>query len=418
MALIDSINVNGTQYELSSSDFIKSNVSYNHITVDTDTMVTGKLKSDGTVDSNASYKTSDFIEWTADPLYRAATKESNNNYTTACYDESQTFLGMATLVDENNALPDKDGTVFYYVEFSLEAGTKYIRTSAYMDVSALYLSEDELPENFDIDGTYITVDRGPEIATAMGIPNLDFISRFAGKKMIVAGDSITEKNTTSSKVWHEWIAEWLGLTVYNDGKGGTGFAKGYTTRHSTIYRVENLWSSLYPADPDIILVMGNMNDGTAGGAGYAETYPEIVYGYAPPVGQLSDPGTTFSEHGIMRRLLTDLTNKYPTAKIGIISSTPRDYPITSQWPDNPNTYGYGWYHDYVEAQKEVCADFGIPFLDIYHQNPVLRPYNQTNAQTYYWDGEASSPTNAVHPNEAGHLEGIARPVYEWMLGWI
>lgn len=418
MGLIESINVNGTQYNLSSSDFIKLNVVYDHISVDTDAMVTGQLKDDGTVDNNTNYKTSDFIAWTADPLYRAATKESANIFKTACYDVNQEFLGIATVVSQEPNRTDKDGALYYYVEVSLAEGTQYIRTSAYKDVSALYLSEDALPNGFDINATEITVDRGSEIATAMGIPNLDFISRFAGKKMIVAGDSITEKNQTSSKVWHEWLAEWLGLTVYNDGQGGTGFAKNYTNRHSTIYRVENLWSSLYPADPDIILVMGNMNDGTAGGGGYVETYPEIVYGYAPPVGQFSDSGTTFSEHGIMRRLLTDLTTQYPTAKIGIISSTPRDYPTTSQWPDNPNTYGYGWYHDYVVAQKEVCADMCIPFLDIYHNNPVLRPYNQTNAQTYYWDGQASTPTNAVHPNEAGHLEGIARPVYEWMLGWI
>lgn len=418
MALIESINVNGTLYELSSNDYIHTSTDYPHISVDISTMVPGRLTNTGSISEDSRYKTTDFIAWANGSLYRAATKESNNVFDTACYDENQSFLGLATADTQITSLLDKDGTVFYYVEFSLEAGTKYIRTSAYMDVSAIYLSETALPEGFDIDATSITVDRGPEIATAMGIPNLDFINRFAGKKMIVAGDSITEKNQTSSKVWHEWIAEWLGLTVYNDGQGGTGFAKDYIGRHSTIYRVENLWDSLYPADPDIILVMGNMNDGTAGGSGYVETYPEITYGYAPPVGQLSDPGTTFSEHGIMRRLLTDLTNKYPTAKIGIISSTPRDYPITSQWPDNPNTYGYGWYHDYVEAQKEVCADMCIPFLDIYHQNPVLRPYNQTNAQTYYWDGEASTPTNAVHPNEAGHLEGIARPVYEWMLGWI
>ena len=418
MALIDSTNINGVLYDLISNDYIHTNTDYPHISVDVSTCDYGSIKGDGSTNSDSRYKHTDYISWEQGTLYRASSYAATNLYTTACYDENYDFIAMASVNSETGNYYDNNGQRFYYVDMTPAAGTKFIRTAFHADVTTVYITDVALPDGFDIDATSITVDRGPEIAAAMGIPNLDFISRFAGKKMIVAGDSITEKNQTSSKVWHEWLAEWLGLTVYNDGKGGTGFAKGYTTRHSTIYRVENLWSSLYPADPDIILVMGNMNDGTAGGAGYAETYPEIVYGYAPPVGQLSDPGTTFSEHGIMRRLLTDLTNKYPTAKIGIISSTPRDYPITSQWPDNPNTYGYGWYHDYVEAQKEVCADMCIPFLDIYHQNPVLRPYNQTNAQTYYWDGEASSPTNAVHPNEAGHLEGIARPVYEWMLGWI
>ena len=398
--------------------YIETNIKYR--TVDIGQLSSGILNDNGTVSSNSNYKTSDYINIASETIYRAASFVSANLYKTACYDSQKSFLGLATLVAYNNDLRDKNNNRYYYCNFSLQSGTAFIRTCAYVDVTTIYISLDALENYFDINETYITVDRGEEIATAMGIPNLDFISRFSGKKMIAAGDSIVEKNSTASKNWVDWIKEWLGLTIYNDGQGGTGFAKNYYQRGSTIYRIENMWSSLYPTDPDIILVMGNQNDGTAGGGGYVDTYPEITYGYAPPIGTIADTGSTFSEHGIMRRLLTDLVTAYPKAKIGIISSTPRDNDITSQFPTNPKSYGLGWYHEYVEAQKEVCNDFGIPFLDLYHQNPVLRPYIVGNVAEYYADGSAETgeATGAVHPNNKGHLEGIARPVYEWMLGWM
>lgn len=253
----------------------------------------------------------------------------------------------------------------------------------------------------------------------------DEASRFDGMTMIVAGDSITEANDTSNKKpWHTHLANWLGLTVYNDGQGGTGFAKNYYDRGCTIYRVENNWESLYPADPDIILVMGNMNDGTGGGGGYAQIYPDDYDGNGtpPPVGTPEDAGTVYSQYGIVRRLLESLIERYPLAKIGMISSTPRDYEV-SFWPDKPDCHGNnGWYEDYIEAQRYVCADLNIPFLDVYHSN-VLRPWNVDNVEHFYADGdsatkESTGHTGATHPNYSGHLEGIARPVLQWMLKWM
>ena len=254
----------------------------------------------------------------------------------------------------------------------------------------------------------------------------DVIGRFNGKTMIVAGDSITEANQTcDNKPWHSHLANWLGLTVYNDGQGGTGFAKNYYDRGCTIWRVENKWETLYPADPHIILVMGNMNDGAGNGGGYAQLYPDDYDGNGtpPPVGTSADDSSVYSQYGIVRRLLESLIERYPLAKIGMISSTPRDTDVPF-WPEKPSCHGKnGWYEDYIEAQKYVCEDMNIPFLDLYHSNPVLRPWNADNMAAYYWDGTdpeltQDGFTGAVHPNDQGHLEGIARPVLAWMLGWM
>ena len=268
---------------------------------------------------------------------------------------------------------------------------------------------------YDIFGNPITV-------SGSGGVSLDEISRFQGKTMIVAGDSIVEANDTCNKLpWHSHLASWLGLTVHNDGQGGTGFAKNYYNRGCTIWRVDNKWPELYPANPDIILIMGNMNDGTGNGGGYGQLYPDDYDGNGtpPPVGAPGDDSTVYSQYGIVRRLLERVIERYPLAKIGMISSTPRDTDI-SFWPDKPQSHGHGWYEDYIEAQKYVCDDLNIPFLDLYHQNPVLRPWNPANVAAYYADGseETGEATGAVHPNYEGHLEGIARPVLQWMLGWM
>ena len=421
MAIYD-VNGNVISGGSSGDDFFSRQNVYNPIDFgDIDSLPSGVVNIDnGTITSNSNYKHTDYVAVTGTKLYRLSQHCSYNNYYTACYNSSKTFIAGATLSSYNYDYYDTSGKRFMYCNFTLPENTAYIRTTFYKTVNEAYLLTTPMPNPFNINAYVITTTEEDKLLAALDIPNLDVINRFKGKKLIVAGDSIVEKNTTSSKVWSEWLADWLGVKVYNDGQGGTGFAKDYYQRGSTIYRIENNWASLYPAEPDIILVMGNQNDGTGGGGGYAATYPSAS-GYSKmPLGTSSDTASTFSEYGAMRRLLEDLTTSYPKAKIGIISSTPRDNNLTSLWPDKPKSYGLGWYDDYVTAQKHVCADFGIPFLDLYHQNPVLRPYINGNVSEYYWDGssaEVGEPTGAVHPNEKGHLEGIARPVYEWMLGW-
>ena len=426
MSTIDSLILNGDAYAIGSpvsgDSLFETSPVYNLILSSVNGFVEGNLDTtSGQLNNDTRYKTSPYVAVSDNltTLYRVSKHSDGSHYRTCCYNSSKTYLSEATLTSYNYEYYNSDGVRYDYFKFTLPEGTKYVRTAATTAQSSLYLSENNIPNGFDIDAITVSTEYQGEILSSLGVPNIETYNRYKGKKMIVAGDSITESNSTNNnKPWHTWLAKWLGLTVYNDGKGGTGFAKNYMSQGSTIYRIENNWASLYPSAPDIILVMGNQNDGTGEGGGYSDTYPSAVGLSKPPVGSFSDPSTTCSEYGIMRRLLEDLTTAYPKAKIGIISSTPRDLNMTDKWPSNPKSYGMGWYHDYVVAQKEVCADFGVPFLDIYHQNPVLRPYNGTNAVEFYWDGTTNTPTGAVHPNEKGHLEGIARPVYEWMLEWI
>lgn len=388
------------------------------------TMESGLIYSAGNLAASDAYiRTADYVavEDGAEVLYLAYSGNISTMSRIICYDAAKTVLGEAT----RTPYAERNGYVCQ--TFAMAEGTAYIKACFAVAVTAHWASYAPIDEPDNVGALYFSCRDGykDKLLSALSIPNQDALNRFNGKTMIVAGDSITEANQTCNNYpWSAYLAKWLGLTVYNDGQGGTGFAKGYYDRGCTILRVETKWADLYPADPDVILVMGNMNDGTGSGAGYGEIYGDQYDGLGKPpqLGTPEDDGTVFSQYGIVRRLLESLIERYPLAKIGMISSTPRDYEV-SHWSDKPLCHGKnGWYEDYITAQKYVCEDLNVPFLDLYHNN-VLRPWNADNVAAFYWDGTdpeltQDGFTGATHPNEIGHLEGIARPVLQWMLGWM
>ena len=382
----------------------------------------GNLESGGGINGHSAYK---YIKDYLDLPDGTARVYLINVVGMTCYDSGKIVL--PDIVRESYDYNHTDGVTSgqFYAVYSLPAGAKYIRVSAKVEDTML-VSLDPLPNVYDPQSTDFICREGyaDRIWEAMGIPNLEAISRFRGKTMIVGGDSIVENNqTTEYNPWPAQLARLLGMTVYNDGQGGTGFAKHYDVRVCTVLRVETKWADLYPADPDIILIQGNMNDGTGslGGGGYTGLNPQWTF-QCLPLGEKTDDSTAGTQYGVVRRLLESLIERYPTARIGMISSTPRDLNSPVLHPDNPKTYGHGWYEDYLEAMRYVCEDMNIPFLDLYHNN-VLRPWNADNVREFYWDGTDESLTlngytGAVHPNAKGHLEGIVRPVLQWMLSWI
>lgn len=388
--------------------------------IDCGEMIEGVIYSDGSFGGGTGYvSTADYVPIKeADKIYFVCNSEGLPRV--ICYDENKAYIAEGTKTTSYKNM--SDGTVCAYGEIAIPEGTKYIKAS-FKAASEHYLSYNAIPVPYDIDQTDFTCREGyaERIWEAMGIPSLEAIGRFRGKTMIVGGDSIVENNqTTENNPWASQLAEILGMTIYNDGHGGTGFAKNYVDNNSTIVQIEK-WADVYTANPDVILIMGNMNDGTGGSFSY--TYPDDYDGNGtpPPVGTPDDDSTVFSQYGIVRRLLERLIALYPTTKIGIISSTPRDLDVR-YWPDKPKSYGHGWYEDYLDAMKYVCEDMNIPFLDLYHNN-VLRPWNISNVAKFYWDGSEETLaekgyTGAVHPNAQGHLEGILRPVLWWMCQWM
>ena len=384
------------------------------------TLESGLIKNDGSNAANASYRrTQGYVGATAGTLYAV----TYGGYFTrlVCYKSDKTFLAEASTDSYSASWTDWQGTTCNHRVYTIPANTAYVRFTYPTSVSdTIYLSKNDLPMGFNPTATDFSVvgDYPSKIWNGLGIPYLGNISKFKGKTIICAGDSIVEANTTNNNnPWCKMVADALGMTLYNDGQGGTGWAKNYYQRGCTVYRIENNWSSLYPANPDVILVMGNMNDGTGGGAGYSQLNPDWAGTLYMPVGTKDDASTTLSCHSITRRLVEDLITRYPKAKIGIVSSTPRSY--TNSYFTDSQSYGHGWFEGYIEAHKYWCEEYNIPYLDLYHENPCLRPWVNGNATEYFYDAtEVDGYTTGVHPNELGHLCGIAYPVIQWMLGWM
>ena len=235
-------------------------------------------------------------------------------------------------------------------------------------------------------------------------------SIFRDKVVIATGDSITENNTRNdNKSWCMYLPEYLGVKVYNDGKSGTGLVKNMQSYHSLLYRVERLWDTAYAGvTPDLVLFMGNMNDGT--GTGETSGLNDLgISGWSGSgvlaVGTPSDDINTQSVYGCAKRVLEDIITKYPSAQIGWILSTPRSQTI-SYWTGKENCYGHGWFEDYITASKYQCEQYNVPVLDLYHESG-FRPTNQTNMDTYMDDG-------STHPNTAGLKKYMVDPIVRWI----
>lgn len=232
---------------------------------------------------------------------------------------------------------------------------------------------------------------------------------FRNKKLFVSGDSITEKNSRASLNWHDYLKEWMGLnSVTNDGKSGTGLVKGYSSFKGLIYRLED-WDTNYDVQNcDMILYMGNMNDGTSGPTGQASWKGQRTDSYAT----LTDAAESL--YAALNYTITQIITKYPNKPFGWIISTPRSQVGTQGacWGTYDDSGNRMWFDEWVDIIKEVCHKYNVPVLDLYHESNVLRPWNSTNNATYF--SCAASPNgDGIHPNAIGQ-EVMASIIYEWM----
>lgn len=250
---------------------------------------------------------------------------------------------------------------------------------------------------------------------------------FAGKRLLVSGDSITEKNFRTELNWHDYLKDWLGLAeVKNEAISGTGLVKvitsssgGYPTNGTgIIYRIAN-WNSRYNlANMDMVLFMGNMNDGTSGFTGS----PSWIGSRTDDYSTLANAGKSL--YAALNYTLNYLVTNYPNLQIGWILSTPRNQGesgsafSSTQIPCHGTYDSSGnqcWFDRWAEVIKEVCGNYDVPVLDLYHDCGPLRPWIPLNRQTYF--SCSSSPQgDGVHPNTEGHRIMAAR-IYEWLFDY-
>lgn len=216
-------------------------------------------------------------------------------------------------------------------------------------------------------------------------------SRFKGKTLLFQGDSLCGGDDYSysftAKTHVDYLTERVGFErIYNLSKSNTGF-KANIPYINTL----NSWNSANPTIiPDVILVFGNMND--------AQDAVNLQ------LGTVEDASGTDTVYGLMRQYIERLMELYPTAKIGFITSPPRLRSYTAG-----KCHGHDFYENWIEAQRYICEEYSIPFLDLYH-NSILRPYLPENLNRFFPDD-----ATGVHFNEEGHLV-ISWQEYEWLKG--
>ena len=204
---------------------------------------------------------------------------------------------------------------------------------------------------------------------------------WTGKKWACVGDSLTESYRRASKLYHDYISEATGISAYNMGHSGCGYAMvgGYGKNFIGI-------AGEIPNDADVITVFGSGNDMSAG----------------LDIGTITDTGNT-TLCGCINQTLDVIFNNYPLVPLGVITPTPWMYTE----PSDTNT-GATKMQSYVGAIVQICARRGIPCLDLYHCSN-LHPSNATFRTLAYSkdDGEGT------HPDEKGHA--IIAPRFEAFL---
>lgn len=214
-------------------------------------------------------------------------------------------------------------------------------------------------------------------ATLYGVPTY-----FAGKKILVTGDSITDVvgNYANGHPWWQNLQDWLGLAqVYNDGKSSTGLL-----RNTGIYDRVDTWNTTYGTDFDAIIIMGNMND----------IYKDETLSTFS-LGEWGDT-TINTQYGAVKLTIEKIQAHYPYTPILWVTSGPRThYGRYSVNPVNPGHGREAEFEAYVNAIIEVCGHYNVPVCDMYH-NSLLRPWIKQNNALFF------QKSDGVHPNQVGH----------------
>lgn len=296
----------------------------------------------------------------------------------AYYTKGETDDAIAEAVG-NIEIPETDLSAYYTKSETDDAIAEAVDNieAPNIDLSA-YAKSADVAANYQPRGNYLTSSLS-----------------FAGKTLLVTGDSITEANFRSDINWHDFLKKWYNLAeVKNDGYSGSGLVKN----NGIVYRIDT-WDSKY-GDFDMILIMGNMNDGTTGVTGRPEWLGTFE--------DQEDSKKDASLYGALHYTLRTLTTRYPSTPIGWIISQPR-----SQVGDQGKCWGTdGWFEKWTVAIKEVCGHYSIPVLDLYHESNVLRPWIPENNKKYF-SCSFSPDGDGIHPNGLGQ-EVMAKKIYGWM----
>ena len=216
---------------------------------------------------------------------------------------------------------------------------------------------------------------------------------WAGKKMVVMGDSITavSYHNGDSPAWYQTLAEEIGIgTAY--GSGVSGSAISTTSYYGTNYQPMVLRYEKLPSDGDLYIVFGGTND----------------YTLSTPLGTINDV-TDVSFYGALDVLINGLKNKVPEATI--VFMTPlnrygygqtRVKKIKLITPYTMNDEGHNLF-DYRKAIIDKCTQHSIPVIDIFTFPEFNFSQGQDGVSTFNSSATYAHPwtNDGLHPNHLG-----------------
>ena len=326
---------------------------------DYNSLSVGRLQNDGTLSSDASYFTTDFILIDNSQIGMYVVGQLTNN--TILYHSVRFYKNDKTMIDSADG-GGQMGTSTTAIKIPSEA--RYVRLS-------FYLKEGQYPfVGINETGTAFT-----SITKYVYRLNPSFCYRYywyKNKKITFYGDSITAKGN-----WQNYINEYFELKEWvNCGVGGSTVANvdanlDYDSNPNKPMCTDERIATI-PLDSDVIVFFGGAND----------------WGAKVPIGTIKDGETTFK--GAYMITLKKLQERCPNAII--MAMTPingrlnnagvaQDYPMELS---NGETV-----RDYSQAIIDVCNLYAIPCIDL---NADCR-INTLNAPNYLED--------TIHQNSKG-----------------
>lgn len=216
---------------------------------------------------------------------------------------------------------------------------------------------------------------------------------WAGKKMVVIGDSITAgSHHGDSPIWYQALATEIGIeNVY--GSGVSGSAISTTSYYGTDYQPMVVRYEKLPADGDLYIVFGGTND----------------YTLSTPLGTMNDV-TDVSFYGALDVMINGLKKKAPDATI--VFMTPinrygygqtRVGKIKLITPYTKNDEGHDLY-DYRKAIMDKCEQYSVPVIDVFLFPEFDFSQGQDGVSTFNSSATNAHPwtNDGLHPNHLGH----------------
>ena len=320
----------------------------------------------------------------------------------AFYDENKSLLGFKPTTTDYT-IETYDGKQVTWLDIDDYPNAKYIRITLQPSRPYTYYSvADRSTYKFDV--PHITVN------------NIEPL-KFYGKTIVNFGDSLfgnfRDTNDTTDKSISKMIADATGATVYNCGFGGCRMAvhsqywKAFSMYALSDAITTGVWTD---QDAAIAAAPSGMPSYFVDTLALLKTidfskvdYITIGYGTNDYTGNVFITGqeATFANEwdyfkGALRYSIRTILNKYPNIRIIVISPCWRwfiengAYSYSSDDQQSKNTRDY-MLTDYIDACKEVCEEYHIPYIDTYK----TLGFNEYTHLAYF------PSTDGTHMNQSG-----------------